>query len=236
MTYQMVRNIESIRIVITLVIFVFIAAFTIAFMNQKTYEAINERMREAEQASLQAVLSEGSEKSVDSVAGFGKFYRETVNGKTVGFAFMSSARGYDGPIRFFSGIDTEGRVKGVSIVSQSETPGLGSRVTETVSNARFPMGLFQAREQTEAWFTQQFRGLSAVRPIVLNQNSGEWHTLSQEARNRLRQNNQITVISGSTITTAAISNKLSARARLLIALLNETETGKETEIENGGEQ
>ena len=215
------KNKEAIRIVLTLVVFVFVAAFAIAFTNEKTYETIKQREKEAEQKSLLAVLSEGSDKTPDSIAGFGRFYRETINGKTIGFAFMSEARGYDGKIRFFSGIDTAGRIKGLSIVSQTETPGLGTRVEETISDAKFPFGLLQKRKDTEPWFVQQFRGLSAINNISLNKKSGEWHKLTPEAKNRLLQNNQISVISGSTITTAAISNELTARARLLISLLNE---------------
>jgi len=219
MNYKM--NKESIKIVLTLVGFVFFAALAIAFTNEKTYETIKQREREAQAYSLKIVLSDGSEKKEDSIAGFGKFYRETVGGKTIGYAFMGEAKGYSSKIKFFCGIDTEGRIKGLSIISQNETPGLGTRVIETISNARFPLGLVQKQEETEPWFCTQYKGISAVDRISLNK-GGEWHALSQEARDRLLRNNQITVITGSTITTAAITSELSARAKLLVSLLGTT--------------
>jgi len=213
-------NNDAIKIILTLVIFVMVAAFAIAFTDSKTHGKIIEREKEAQQNSLAAVLSDGSEKVPDSIEGFGRFYRETLDGKTIGYAFMGAAKGYSSTIRFFCGIDTNGNIKGLSIISQGETPGLGTRVVEVISTTRFPMGLFQKREEGEPWFTQQFIGISAIKPIGLNRN-GEWRdTWTDEAKQNLLNSNQISVITGSTITTAAITNELSARAKLLISLLN----------------
>lgn len=213
-------NNEMLKIILTLVIFVFAAAFAIAFTNEKTSEKIKERELEAQNNSLNAVLSQNSESVEDSIDGFGKFYREISNGKTIGFAFIGEAKGYSSTIKFFCGIDTNGEIKGLSIISQNETPGLGTRVVETISNARFPMGLFQKQEKTEPWFSQQFKGISAKKDISLSKD-GEWHNLSNEERDNLIKANKITAITGSTITTKAITNELSARAKLLISLLEE---------------
>lgn len=213
-------NKESIRIVLTLTIFVFAAAFAIAFTNEKTKDKIKELDYEAQLLSLKEVLSENSEAKIDSIDGFGKFYREISNEKTIGFAFMGEARGYSSTISFFCGITLDGRVKGLSIISQNETPGLGTRVVETISDARFPLGLFQKREKGKPWFSQQFKEISAVNEISLSK-SGEWHALQKDARENLLKNNQITAITGSTITTSAVTNELSTKAKLLISLLKE---------------
>jgi electron transport complex protein RnfG len=52
-------------------------------------------------------------------------------GKTFAVAFESTARGYHGPIGVMVGVDLDKKkLTGISIVSHSETPGLGARIVE----------------------------------------------------------------------------------------------------------
>lgn len=51
------------------------------------------------------------------------------NKKVTGAVFKVSPRGFGGPIVTLVGINTEGRVTGYKILSLSETPGLGSKLT-----------------------------------------------------------------------------------------------------------
>ncbi len=54
------------------------------------------------------------------------------DGKTFAVAFESSAQGYHGPIGVMVGMDLDSKkLTGISIVSHSETPGLGARIIET---------------------------------------------------------------------------------------------------------
>jgi len=53
------------------------------------------------------------------------------DGKTFAMAFEAAAKGYHGDIGVMVGIDAEkNEVTGVSVVSHSETPGLGAKITE----------------------------------------------------------------------------------------------------------
>ena len=53
------------------------------------------------------------------------------DGKTFAVAFESSAQGYHGPIGVMMGVDlNKKKLTGISIVSHSETPGLGARIVE----------------------------------------------------------------------------------------------------------
>ncbi|MDR1564812.1 MAG: RnfABCDGE type electron transport complex subunit G [Oscillospiraceae bacterium] len=47
-------------------------------------------------------------------------------GKTVGYVIIASSTGYGGEIKLMVGINAEGVVQGVEILSMSETPGLGA--------------------------------------------------------------------------------------------------------------
>lgn len=48
--------------------------------------------------------------------------------KTIGYAFIATGKGYGGPIQILVGLQGTNMIKGVTIVSQTETKGLGSRV------------------------------------------------------------------------------------------------------------
>jgi electron transport complex protein RnfG len=219
---------NPIQMIFVLAFLAFAAAFAIVFTYEKTADTINERVQVAQEFSLKSVLSRGSTAILDSAKGFGKYWREfDADNKLVGLAFVGAARGYSSTINFFCGLDLDGKIKGLSIISQNETPGLGTRIVEVVSDAKFPMGLWQKQEQTTPWFCEQYKGISATDNISPNK-SGEWHTLDDAEKSNLIKDNQITVITGATITTIAITNELSAKAKLLKSLVK---IPKEAEIE-----
>jgi RnfABCDGE-type electron transport complex G subunit len=219
----------------------FVAAVAIAFTNKNTKDKINEHVTAAKEISLKNVLSEGSVVVMDSIAEIGNFWFEkNADGATVGYVFIGSAKGYSSVIEFFCGIDTNGKIKGLSIINQNETPGLGARVTEVVSDSRFPMGLFQKREKSNPWFCEQYKGISATDQII-PEKVGEWHSLSEDNREKLLKANKITTITGSTITTMAITRELSSKSKKLIFEVRKhsnekveivNETDNETEMEN----
>ncbi len=47
-----------------------------------------------------------------------------------GFVFQASAKGYDGQVPFMIGLDAEGKIAGIKMMTNNETKGLGSRVGE----------------------------------------------------------------------------------------------------------
>ncbi len=54
-----------------------------------------------------------------------------------GYAFIASGSGYGGEISIMVGLDTDLLIKDISIISQTETPGLGSRIEEEDFLAQF---------------------------------------------------------------------------------------------------
>ena len=66
----------------------------------------------------------GAGASLDSV------YQATANGENAGYAIKVVASGSQGSIEMMVGVDGEGAVTGVSIVKNSETKGIGSKVME----------------------------------------------------------------------------------------------------------
>ena len=50
----------------------------------------------------------------------------TAGGQTVGYVFETEASGYGGTVSVMTGIDAEGNITGVVLLSHDETPGLGA--------------------------------------------------------------------------------------------------------------
>ena len=58
----------------------------------------------------------------------GAIYEAQVNGESAGYAVTVSASGSQGTIEMMVGVDAAGAVTGVSVISHSETSGIGTRV------------------------------------------------------------------------------------------------------------
>ena len=55
------------------------------------------------------------------------------DGDILGYCVLASRRGYSSLIETMVGIDKEGKVSGIKILSQNETPGLGAKIIELAS-------------------------------------------------------------------------------------------------------
>jgi electron transport complex protein RnfG len=136
-----------------------------------------------------------------------------VEGKPIllGYALKGGKFGYSSVIKFIVAVSPQKEILGLSILSQEETPGLGSRTTETLSDATFWNGIvkkFSGKLELAApWFQTQFKGLSLATPIVINKGA-EWHTMSDESKSKLTSENSVTSITGATISTVAISDAI----------------------------
>jgi electron transport complex protein RnfG len=75
------------------------------------------------------------------------------DGDKLGYAFLAVGKGYGGDINILVGLENETTVKGIEIVSQEETPGLGSRITKPS-------------------FTDQFAGV-AINDVALSRDGGK---------------------------------------------------------------
>lgn len=75
------------------------------------------------------------------------------NDEKIGYAFLADGYGYGGSINLLVGIDLNFDIKGIDVISHTETPGLGSRITEDS-------------------FKQQFKGLTPD-DIALRKDDGK---------------------------------------------------------------
>lgn len=117
------------------------------------------------------------------------------SGDLAGYAVRVVGSGYGGPIQMLVGVTPDlGRIVGLQVVENVETPGLGSRITEDS-------------------FRGQFQGLDPSKEITYVKN-----------QTPDRQKNQIEALSGSTITTRAVTGALSDTLAKALSVIKEVDT------------
>ena len=134
--------------VVFLAIIVIVSVVLLIGVNSLTSDIVESRRVEEITGILENIFPEMSDYELDD-----EVYIIYEDGEKAGYAFMASGSGYGGNIDILVGLDSGFGIKGVSILSQTETPGVGNRITESS-------------------FTDQFKGLSAS-DIALKSEGGK---------------------------------------------------------------
>lgn len=104
------------------------------------------------EASVNAVLPEGGELSEAKPIKVGgqdsEYYESTKDGRTVAYAVKSTTVGFGGPLTLMVGITADGTIYNTSVLSHSETPGLGAKCT------------------TDEAFMSQWKGLNPAEKVL----------------------------------------------------------------------
>lgn len=109
-----------------------IAAFLLAVTNNVTAPKIAQVSAENEAKARLVVFADaksfGEETTNDD--GIKLVSALDENGATIGYVAVTVQKGYGGDISVMTGVDLEGKVTGVSILSMSETAGLGANASK----------------------------------------------------------------------------------------------------------
>ena len=127
-----------------------ITADKIAATNwEKTVEAMKKVAPDATDFSDPLPITEDMTAAAGSVT-LDSVYEALANGQSVGYALKVVASGSQGKIEMMVGVDGEGTVTGVSIVKNSETAGIGSKVMNNENTAKGVGVLSQFEGKTAA--------------------------------------------------------------------------------------
>jgi electron transport complex protein RnfG len=110
--------------IILLTIVILISVVLLSFTNSFAAEKIQAQADAQTKAMLVAMFPDMTDYSLTK-----DIYVVKASGKTIGYAFIATGKGYGGAISILVGLQDAATIKGISIISQSETKGLGSRVT-----------------------------------------------------------------------------------------------------------
>ena len=133
------------RLIVPTVLVSMVAAAGLAGTYAITKDRIAEQDRLAQEKALKAVLPKAAGFSAvtdkDVLASATKAGGETpvvgifeakgASDSIDGWGVIVTPRGYGGPMRIVVGVDRNGKVTGVNVVTQSETPGLGTKAVGT---------------------------------------------------------------------------------------------------------
>ena len=155
----------------TLTVISLITAFLLGLVNGVTKDKIAAIDAEKTRVAMSAVVPEGSEFTdaldlTDDVVAAAKaqggtiteLYGVTNGGAEAGYVAKVAASGSQGTITMMVGIDANGAITGISVVSHSETSGIGTKVVENKPNAAGTPVL------------DQFIGMSGAGSLVVGSN------------------------------------------------------------------
>lgn len=116
---------EVIIVTVTLTLICLITTALLAIVNSVTEEPIAQNLVKAENEARMSVVA-GASDFVQQ----GDYYEALdENGKVIGYAVSTSAKGYGGDVSVMTGFDTEGKIlKVVVVAADDETPGLGANI------------------------------------------------------------------------------------------------------------
>jgi len=121
-----VDTLKGVFPVIFITLIVFVAVMLLSVVDGYTREQIEYQEEQKRLGMLTEMFPDMSEYDFED-----DIYIIYADGAKIGYAFLAVGRGYGGTITILVGLENETTIKGIAVVSQSETPGLGARITES---------------------------------------------------------------------------------------------------------
>ena len=129
------------RLALTLFAIAGIVALALAAVNMVTAPAIEKLNAEKTQKAIEAVLPGGFDEEITDYADATGLVSKVYKGAN-GYALEVKPSGFDNTITMMVGVDNEGNVLGISIVSHTETAGLGAVAAASTSAGEAFRGQF----------------------------------------------------------------------------------------------
>ena len=162
---------DSIKMVAALVVFATVACVALAFVYDGTKPVIEANTKKKTAAAQKELFPDAD--SFDDITGkiagsssvvFGEEFAAKKGGSVIGVVINASAEGFNGPVTALIGVSRDGKITGVNILVNTETPGLGL-------NASNPVYFVNKAEKTT--FYGQFTGKSTTSKLSVDKDGGE---------------------------------------------------------------
>ena len=147
---------KIIKLGITLLIVTVVSAGALSVTNNFTKEIIDEKALEKNLAYMREILPDADDfkvvedPAIADIKEVEEAYEAVKGGDTSGYVIKTKTQGYGGDVIILTGINIDGTIAGIRVASQSETPNLGTKITEDE-------------------FGSQFEGLGAEKELKLNE-------------------------------------------------------------------
>jgi len=132
-----------------LLMYTALASAILAFVNKSTLPFIIEQERIEEQNALSEALPFANKEALEKQSNGNYIAFDTPEKKRViGYILFANGSGYSSVIQTVVGVDTTGKIVGLKILKEAETPGLGTKIEEVKYGDEKP------------WFQKQFTNLT----------------------------------------------------------------------------
>ncbi len=117
-------------ITLKLLVISLVTALLLSCVNALTKDQIAENVAREKEAAISAIFPNATENTAIELDkdGMNALYIVYSNGKAIGYTAEVAPLGFGGELTLMVGVDVNGNIAGVKLISHSETPGLGSRV------------------------------------------------------------------------------------------------------------
>ena len=132
------------RLALTLFAIAGVVALALAAVNMVTAPAIEKLNAEKTQAAIEAVLPGGFDEEITGYADATGLVSKVYKGAN-GYALEVKPGGFDNVITMMVGVDFDGNILGISIVSHTETAGLGAVAAAKTSAGEAFRGQFEGK-------------------------------------------------------------------------------------------
>lgn len=165
---------DAVKMVAALVIFATVACVALAFVYDATAPVIAENnvkktlLAQKElfpDAEFAEITGKKEIVSFNAAVTFDAVYTAKKNGKLTGVIINSSSGGFNAPISALVGVSSEGKITGVQILINTDTPGLGS-------NASNPAYFIDKPAKTKTFYGQ-FTGMSVDDTVTVEKDGGK---------------------------------------------------------------
>jgi H+/Na+-translocating ferredoxin:NAD+ oxidoreductase subunit G len=186
------------KIIIVLTLITIISGGVLAVLDSYTKPRIEAYKTEAKNEAVSDVLPKDV-KIETIVKNDQTYYKASKNNEIVGYAFQVSGGGYQSELVLMVGVNADfSEIIAAKILSQVETPGLGTKIENDPSNKEDP-----------TWFIDQFKELTVEPEIIYVKNV------------KPSKKNEIQAITGATISSAAIVDILNKGIQKFKAIIVE---------------
>lgn len=176
------------RFVIVLFLVNLVAASILAGVYRLTKPRIEAQEALVREEALKEVMPESVGDRIEAVSEeYWKVYKG-LSSKERGHIFIAKKYGYSSVIETMVGMKTDGTITGVAILNQNETPGLGAKIVEIVSDKtiiKAIKGIFSKEKGPEKdlspYFTEQFKERSVKSIDISNIDAITGATISSKA-------------------------------------------------------
>ena len=186
------------KIIIVLTLLTVISGAVLAVLDSYTKPRIEAYQNQLKNAAVAEVLPQNVKVQSTEKEGF-TYYTAAKAGKVVAYAFQVSGGGYQSELVVMVSVTPDfSEIIAAKVISQVETPGLGTKIENDPTNKEHP-----------TWFMDQFKGLKINPTITYVKNA------------KPSKDTEIQAITGATISSAAIVDILNKQIKTAKAIIGE---------------